>query len=70
MYSLSLNRDDNCKWRLYRTTRNISLIPQRSERKGTIMMVLLPSECRESKVRYPVPWDGKEGNASWVQGLP
>ncbi|MDN5334903.1 MAG: hypothetical protein PWP59_2165, partial [Sphaerochaeta sp.] len=22
------------------------------------MMVPLPSECRESKVRYPVPWGG------------
>jgi len=34
------------------------------------MMVLLPSECRESKVLYPFPWGGKGGNASWVQGLP
>ncbi|MDK2860298.1 MAG: hypothetical protein PWP25_1484, partial [Sphaerochaeta sp.] len=25
------------------------------------MMVPLPSECRESKVRYPVPWGGKGG---------
>ncbi|RFU93798.1 hypothetical protein DYP60_12840 [Sphaerochaeta halotolerans] len=41
-----------------------TFIPQRSERKGTIMMVPLPSECRESKVRYPVPWGGKGGNAS------
>ncbi|RFU94090.1 hypothetical protein DYP60_11730 [Sphaerochaeta halotolerans] len=39
-------------------------IPQRSERKGISMMVPLPSECRESKVRYPVPWGGKGGNAS------
>jgi ABC-type sugar transport system substrate-binding protein len=43
-----------------------ALIPQRSERKGIIMMGPLPSECRESKVRYPVPWGGKGGNASWV----
>jgi hypothetical protein len=43
---------------------------QRSERKGISMMVPLPSECRESKVRYPVPWGGKGGNASRVQGLP
>ena len=41
-----------------------ALIPQRSERKGIIIMVPLPSECRESKVRYPVPWGGKGGNAS------
>ncbi|MDK2858867.1 MAG: hypothetical protein PWP25_53, partial [Sphaerochaeta sp.] len=26
------------------------------------MMVPPPSECRESKVRYPVPWGGKGGN--------
>jgi hypothetical protein len=42
----------------------IRLIPQRSERKGISMMVPLWSECRESKVRYPVPWGGKGGNAS------
>ena len=40
------------------------MIPQRSERKGTFMMLPLPSECRESKMRYPVPWGGKGGNAS------
>jgi hypothetical protein len=34
------------------------------------MMGLLPSECRESKVKYPFPWGGKGGNASWVQFLP
>jgi|GEM_PF-1228259 len=33
-------------------------------------MVLLPSECRESKVKYPAPWGGKGGEASWIQGLP
>jgi hypothetical protein len=44
------------------TVRNF--IPQRSERKGISMMVPLPSECQESKVRYPVPWGGKGGNAS------
>jgi len=33
-------------------------------------MVPLPSECRESKVRYPAPWGGKGGNASSFQGLP
>ena len=33
-------------------------------------MVPIPSECRESKVRYPAPWGGKGGKASWVQGLP
>jgi predicted AAA+ superfamily ATPase len=39
-------------------------IPQRSERKGISMMLPLWSECRESKVRYPVPWGGKGDNAS------
>jgi N-acyl-D-aspartate/D-glutamate deacylase len=39
-------------------------IPQGSERKGISMMVPLWSEYRESKVRYPVPWGGKGGNAS------
>ncbi|PKL12833.1 MAG: hypothetical protein CVV52_08450 [Spirochaetae bacterium HGW-Spirochaetae-8] len=34
------------------------------------MMVPFPNECRESKVRYPAPWVGKGGKASWVQGLP
>ncbi|MBI9096573.1 MAG: nucleotidyl transferase AbiEii/AbiGii toxin family protein [Sphaerochaeta sp.] len=43
-------------------------IPQRSESSGS--MLPLPSEWRESKVRYPAPWGGKGGNASWVQGLP
>ena len=33
-------------------------------------MVPLPSECRESKVKYPAPWGGKGGNASAFQGLP
>ena len=46
------------------------LIPQRSESSKSIPMVPLPSECRESKVRYPAPWGGKGGNASSFQGLP
>jgi hypothetical protein len=29
-----------------------------------LIWVLFPSEWRESKVRYPVPWGGKGGNAS------
>ncbi len=33
-------------------------------------MVPLPSECRESKVKYPAPWGGKGGEASSFQGLP
>jgi len=34
------------------------------------MMGPFPSECRENKVKYPAPWGGKGGKASWVQGLP
>jgi len=33
-------------------------------------MVPIPSECRESKVKYPAPWGGKGGHASAFQGLP
>jgi hypothetical protein len=33
-------------------------------------MVPFPSECRESKVKYPAPWSTRGGNASLVQGLP
>jgi hypothetical protein len=34
------------------------------------MLVLIPSECRERKVKYPAPWGGKGGKASAFQGLP
>jgi hypothetical protein len=30
----------------------------------------LPSECRERKEKYPVPWGGIGGEASRVRGLP
>ena len=46
------------------------VIPQRSESSGSINMLPLPSEGRESKVSYSAPWGGKGGNASLVQGLP
>ena len=46
-----------------------TFITQRSERSGSSMLVPFPSECRESKVRYPAPWGGKGGIASWVQSL-
>ena len=34
------------------------------------MLVPFPSECRESKVRYPAPWGQRGGFASAFQGLP
>jgi len=34
------------------------------------MVVPFPSECRESKVRYPAPWGPRGGEASAFQGLP
>ena len=44
---------------------------QTSERSGTIMMVPFPSESRERKETYPVPWGGIEPpKRFWVQGLP
>ena len=46
------------------------MIPQRSERSGSILMVPIPSECQESKVKYPAPWGGKGRKAAWIQGLP
>jgi hypothetical protein len=47
-----------------------NFIPQRSERKGISMMVSLWSECRESKVRYPVPWGGKEATPPESRACP
>ncbi len=41
---------------------------KREERKH--LMVPLPSECRERKVKHPAPWAEKEGFASAFQGLP
>ena len=44
---------------------------QTSERSGTIMMVPFPSESRERKETYPVPWGGIEPpKRFWIQGLP
>jgi len=44
---------------------------QTSESNGTIMMVPLPSESRDRKETYPVPWGGIEPpKRFWVQGLP
>ena len=44
---------------------------QTSESSGTIMMVPLPSESRDRKETYPVPWGGIEPpKRFWVQGLP
>jgi hypothetical protein len=34
------------------------------------MMVLLWSECRESKVRYPVPWAEKEAMPPGFRACP
>jgi hypothetical protein len=48
----------------------MGLIPQQTERSGSILMVPLPSECRESKVEYAAPSGGKGGKASAFQGLP
>jgi hypothetical protein len=36
-----------------RPHQGIHRIPQRSERSGSSMLVPFPSECRESKVKYP-----------------
>jgi hypothetical protein len=60
----SADGDNHNKYVLRCYQLRLWFIPQRSERKGIIMMVPLLRECRESKVRYPVPWDGKGGNAS------
>jgi len=38
------------------TVRVSRFIPKRSERKGRIVMVPLPSECRKRKVKDPAPW--------------
>ena len=48
---------------------NHPFIPQRSESSGSITMVPLPSECRESKVRYPAPWGGKRRQRLLDPGL-
>jgi hypothetical protein len=34
------------------------------------MMVSLWSECRKSKVRYPVPWGGKEATPPESRACP
>jgi hypothetical protein len=46
------------------------LIPQRSERSGSSILVPLPSECRESKVRYPAPWGAKEAKPTGSRACP
>jgi len=33
-------------------------------------MTPIPSECRESKVKYPALWDGEGGKTSAFQSLP
>ncbi len=33
-------------------------------------MIPIPSECRERKLKYLVPWDGKGGEASFPRACP
>ena len=52
------------------TVRVSRFIPKRSERKGSIVIIPLPSESRKRKVKDPAPGGGEGGRASYFQGLP
>ncbi|PKL11769.1 MAG: hypothetical protein CVV52_12660 [Spirochaetae bacterium HGW-Spirochaetae-8] len=43
--------------------------PQPSERKGIVLIVPIPSECRESKVEHSAPWGRKGGKAFAFSGM-
>ena len=46
------------------------MIPQRSERRVSLLMILIPNECQERKVREAAPWGPRGGEASALEGLP